>query len=121
MQQSVTTAVQQAVEGLLQAAVANPDLVRALADRLTPPTPPDPAVPAQGKPSAPPRPAGGVLATVRRRAGALLDGVRGRLGLTVLPLVVLALGGAAVAIATLAGPWLACAAGYLAGLARHAA
>jgi hypothetical protein len=58
---------------------------------------------------------------VRRRAGALLDGVRGRLGLARLPLMVLALGGAAVAAACLAGPWLAAAAGCLAGLARHAA
>src|SRR5262245_18493523 len=62
VQQSVAQAVQQAVEGLLQAAVANPDLLRALADRLTPPTPDGPAVPAQGKASAPPRRAGGALA-----------------------------------------------------------
>ena len=105
VQQAVTTAVGQAVEGLLQAAVANPDLVRALADRLTPPTPDDSAAPAQGKATAPPRrQAGGVLATVRRRAGALLDGVRGRLRPVRLPLIVLGLGGAAWVAASLAAP-----------------
>ena len=119
VQQAVTTAVKQAVEGLMQAAVANPDLVRALADRLTPPAPDDPAVPAQGKGSVPPRRSGGALAAIRRRVGALLDGVRSRLRLVRLPLAVIALGGAAWAAASLAGPWLAAAAGCLVGLARH--
>src|SRR5262249_46273984 len=119
VQQSVTTAVKQAVEGLLEAAVSNPDLVRALADRLGSPAPDDPAVPTQGRGSVPPRRAGGVLAAVRRRVGALVVGVRGRLRLVRLPLVVLGLGGVAVAAAYLAGPWLACAAGCLVGLVRH--
>src|SRR5262245_71411 len=55
VQQAVTQAVQQAIEGLMQAVVANPELLHTLADRLTPPTPDDPAVPAQGKAPAPPR------------------------------------------------------------------
>src|SRR5215470_537784 len=120
VQQSVTTAVGQAIEGLLQAVVANPELVRTLADRLTPPAPPDPAPPAQGKGPAPSRRAGGVLAAVRRRAGVLLDGLRSRLRPVRLPLIILAVGGIAVAVTFLAGPWLACAAGCLARLVRLA-
>ena len=119
VQQAVTTAVQQALDGLLQAAVANPDLVRTLADRLGPPTPDDPAAPAQGKGSVPPRPAGGVLAAVRRRVGALVEGVRGRLRPVRLPLIVLAVGGIAVAVTFLAGPSLSTAANCLARLVRH--
>src|SRR5262245_60523243 len=106
--QAVSQAVQQVVEGLVQGVLSNPDLVRALADRLTPPTPDDPAVPAQGKGSVPPRRSGGALAAVRRRVGALVDGVRSRLRLVRLPLIVLAVGGIAVAVTFLAGPWLAC-------------
>ena len=133
VQQAVTTAVQQAIEGLMQTVLNNPELLRNLAAQLGPPAPAAPIAPAeaplpggaagpvQGKASVPPRRAGGALAAVRRRAGALLDGVRGRPGLARLPLIVLAVGGAAVAVAYLAGPWLAAAAGCLAGLAGRAA
>src|SRR5262245_24534961 len=117
VQQSVTTAVQQAIEGLMQAVVANPELLRTLADRLAPPAPEGAPSPVPSKASVPPRRSGGALAAVRRRAGALLDGVRSRLRLVRLPLIVLALGG--VAVASLAGPWLSAAARCLAGLARH--
>ena len=130
--QAVTTAVRQAIEGLMQTVLANPELLRNLAAQLGPPAAAEPAAPAEaplpdaaagptrGVPSGPPRRAGGALAAVRRQAGALLDGVRSRLRLVRLPLAVLALAGAAVTAAFLAGPWLAAAAGCLAGLVRHA-
>ena len=121
VQQSVTQAVQQAIEGLMQAVVANPELLHTLAARLTPPTPDDPAPPAQGKSSGSPRRWAGVLAAVRRRVSALVDAVRGRLRLVRLPLLVLAVGGVAVAAAFLAGPWMVAATGCLAGLARYVA
>src|SRR5262245_9709642 len=109
VQQSVTTAVQQAIEGLVQAVVANPELLRNLAAQLGPPAAAEPAAPAaaplpdgaagpaQGKGPVPPQRSGGALAAVRRRAGALLDGARSRLRLARFPLIVLALGGVAVA------------------------
>ena len=115
--QAVTTAVKQAVEGLAQAVLSNPELLRTLAEQLSPPSreeatasPSEGASPTSGPPvgplarsrcgvSGPLRRAGAACAAVRRRVGALLDGVGGRLRLARVPLLVLGLGGAAVATA----------------------
>src|SRR5215470_868090 len=137
VQQAVTQAVQQAVEGLAQAVLSNPELLRNLAEQLSPPSreeatasPSEGESPTSGPPvgplarsrcgaSGPLRRAGAACAAVRRRVGTLLDGVRSRLRLVRLPLLVLGLGGVAVAAAHLAGPWLSAAVSCLAGLARH--
>src|SRR5262245_44753183 len=108
LNETVTQAVQQAVEGLAQAVLSNPEVLRNLAEQLSPPSreeatasPSAGESPTSGPPvgplarsrcgvSSPLRRAGAACAAVRRRVGALVDGVRDRLRLARLPLIVLA-------------------------------
>jgi hypothetical protein len=129
VKEAVTDAVQQTVEGVLQAITADPELLRSFAARAAPPTDPPAAEqptasPAEDKPAGPVarvrgwvsarlHQAGSACAAVKRRAGALFAGVYDRVSRPRL-LTVLALGTAAVAAAYFYGPLLAAGAGVLA-------
>jgi hypothetical protein len=125
---AVTETVQQAVEGVLQAVTAHPELLHGLAAQLAPPAAPAleqlNAGTAADRPAGPVgrvrawvssrlRQAGSACAAVKRRAGSLLACVYDRLSRPRL-LTIIAVGTGAAALAYLYGPVLAAGAGVLA-------
>ena len=135
VRQAVTAAVQQALEGLAQAALSNPDLLRRLTEQFAPPAAaqegPAPAATELARPGWPGRVRGwlssrlsracGACAAAWRRAGGGLSRVRRWLGTVrrfrVELLTAVGVGTAAGLAAYFAGPWVSAALGWLGGFA----